>query len=958
MSSIDPGATGLPPVTPNIYSPTNSLAQRTLPLTLDTSVLSERTTSTLPPPDPDIPTLPIAEFYKNVNQSAIRQKIQEFLDAFNDSTKLKAIWLDAIDQAIALRDYITQIYAIVDLQNSILKQGQLSNARDTVNQAIEDYNVGVTGPGGDQEQTQILNNAINNYNGANSAYQSALQNYTNALDAQQTALNDYNSALNNWDNAMAAYLAGTITAADLENARAQFESAKSTFNASLANTNSAKSALDSAEINMQSATTALEAARDNYNAYVATRAAAVNQANTAIDAWNTLAARRNEQIVELNARRAALVPPLPPVPLIPLIPPINGLSFFTIPPRSDPSFATINTKVSNYNAQNNSINGFIGGQLNPRINQVNGTGYTPPINQEAGLQFLAGVTLIPVTGSSIPLLAIPTTAEQVNYTPFVPTDVVTIYLLPRLVILDNLKTSKDKANNYAKLQDNLNTEVRDLSGQQNSLGGAGASVAMSTISPRTLFKSPFLDSILSKQSFQAYFNVFGAPVQSPLIDQVGSITANLLTVIGLSSAGPANAILGQGAFGNINGESTVSVAVSLGFLKQISNVTSSEFLPQTILGLVTGEPSLSHLSAEQKQELANLISASVSESMLLIGLNDVARSLSIPGLTPQLLATVAGMTSQNALASFGGQLYAETLLAQHIEEQFTLTHEEAMGVSQSVLEQIFVGENEVPTPEQMQAGLAAALQSQLTDYLIESEAKIRAGEIADAVIDTIIAARMEQADIQKDAFRQAVMRGLQKFQNLDEREAARISGRIVASGDSVGSFVQSANGILPKVGLTEAEASTVVRSAVDAFNSKDPLLNPLSAPSLQKIASSADLAVLFKTEIVGALSSTVGNRRALEVAEDYGNLVFSDSNSVLNRLEQIDRFERKSISSLDNRVFERYLETTKGYKDPGTILDRLTAPGKALVSASVLGAPAANGISPMDNALGRAPLQG
>ena len=149
MTSIDPGASGIPPVTPNVYSPTNSLAARTMPLTFDASTLSEQISLSLPPPSPDNPTLPLAEYYQNVNGNAIRQKIQEFLDSFNDATKLSAMWRDAIDQAFALRDFINQIYTIVHLQNQILNQGQLTNSKNEVNDAIAAYNVGVTGPGGD-----------------------------------------------------------------------------------------------------------------------------------------------------------------------------------------------------------------------------------------------------------------------------------------------------------------------------------------------------------------------------------------------------------------------------------------------------------------------------------------------------------------------------------------------------------------------------------------------------------------------------------------------------------------------------------------------------------------------------------------------------------------------------------------------------------------------------------------
>ncbi|KAF3362286.1 hypothetical protein PHSC3_001115 [Chlamydiales bacterium STE3] len=948
MSSIDPNASSINPI-PRISANETGATSASAPLTVDVSTFSSSSSViNIPLPTSQTPTLTLAEFYQAVNDAALGQKLQEYTDAFNDAKNLSKMWQDAVDQAAALRDYINQIYAYVFLQKDLLEKYDIPGEQTALNEAIADYNNGVHA---DQAQVQLLNNAITEFNLAKNSYLTNLQAYNTAVGNQQQALDTYNSALNTWNAALESFQNGTIDAATLETYRSQFASAQATFSSANSAFLNIKSAFENSSAEYQAAANNLNTVTSNYNAYRQTRQTAVNNVNTAIDTWNATAILANVKIEQLNAIRMSLNPPLPPLQLMPMITGVNPLQPYEIPAGvPDPLVAQLNQSISNYN---NSAAGASASveAINGHVTVINNNGYTPPIAYTQGVSGVDSVPGLNVPSADLPTLEIPNFAPTLDYSPPEPIDVVTIYLEPRLAILNSLKSSIEDANRFQALMENLNRKVPDTNFA--NIGASTAGSAGSTI-PTQALSSPFVDAILSKQNFEAFFNIYGAPISSPLVDQLGASSARLLSLMGLSSAGPANTIVGQGTFGTVGSETALSAAVALGFLKQISNVSSSDFLPQSILGFLNGDPSLNTLSAAQKEELANLLAGSINASMLEIGLNEVARSFNLPGLVPQVLANVNGLTTQEAAASLGGQLYAETLLAKNIAEKSTLQHDEAMQVSQGILQEIFTGQNKViANAQDLQSQIVNAVLNQLNQAQSDSNARAKANEIADAVIEQIIADRMQQQDIQKDAYRQALIRGLQRVQNLDEREAARIATRIVGNNDAIASLNQSAIGVLPKIGLTENEIATVTNAATEAFNSKDPLLNPLSAPSLQKIVSSADLSTLFKTEVVGVLSPVIGNKKALQVAEDYGSLIFTAPNSVVNQLEAIERQERKSVNSFNNRQFDKYLDLTEMYRNPGNFLEKLTSPAKVLLSTGAVGGPSMQGTTSMDNNTGK-----
>ncbi|MGK5594177.1 MAG: hypothetical protein ACSNEK_02335 [Parachlamydiaceae bacterium] len=947
MSSIDPNSSSINPAIPPVTSDSEistSTSQTSSNPIFDTSVFDTTTVINIATPTSQTPTLSLADFYKAVNNASMEQRHQDYTDAFNDATALSKMWQDAIDQATALRDYINQIYTYVYLQKDILSF-DYTGLKNAINGAINDYNTGVAA---DQAQVQLLNDAINNYNNSKNAYLSSLQTYNTALANQQAALNSYNTALNAWNGALADYQNGLIDAATLESFRTQFETAQASYNSANSDLLAAKNAYDTASSHYAAASTALTTAKDNYNAYVQTRASSVDALNEAIDTWNTNATAINAKIAELNILRAKLDPPLPELELMPIIGDVNAIEPFVMPDESISSLVgDTNQKINDYNTLAATSQSLIT-TINNKIDVINANGYTPALTYPQDVPELQNIVGLNVVTGDIPEVEMPNLASPVSYTPPTYIDVLTIYLEPRLTILERLKESKQSADNFEKFIDNLNQKVPPTVS-----GGVGASTAgsLGAVNTTETLRNPFIDSILSKENFEAFFNIYGVPIGSALVDQIGASSARLLSLMGLSSAGPANTIVNQGAFGGVGSDKAVNTAVALGLVKQIANVTNSDFIKQSILNFMGNDSALSNLTDQQKEELAGLLAGSVNASFMQIALNEVARSLSLPGLNTQIQANVAGYASQEASTPLGHELYAKTLLAQQLEQQFNLQHEDAMSVGENVLARIFTGE--ALSPQELQTSIASAVQAQFAQAHLDNNLQARANEFADAVIQQIIFNKNQQLETQKDAFRHAIIDGLQRIQGLDGRESTKIANKITSNSDALASLNQAAAGALPKLGLTESEVNALLASATTAFNARDPLLNPLSSPTLQKMVSSADLATLFKAEVSSALSPVIGNKKALQVAEDYGSLIFTAPNSMMRQLEDIERQERKSVDSLANRQFDKYLDLTKMYRDPGAFLEKLTSPAKALLSTGAVGGPSMQGTTSMDNNVGQ-----
>lgn len=924
-------------------SPSNPYGIQSSPLTFNDAIFTSQVQASIPPPPSS--DIPLIKYYGQISEAQLQQALQEILTNFENATALSGMWKDAQDQAIALRSFINQIYAYVYLQQQVINNDNIDGQVNTLNQALTNYNTGVPN---DILQTQLMNDAISAFNQAQNDYNTALQTHGAAVTAQQQAQNTYNTALQTWQAALEAFNSGQIT--DLSGPQAAFEAAQATFNAAQAGFSAEEASYNAALLNYQSALSTFQSAQTAFNAYAAARNPAIIAANQAIDQWNTFATAENIKITKLNDIRATLTPPLPPLPLAPILNNIPLLQTVSAPGIS-PLQQQIEQRIQQYNAGVTSTNTSLNSSLNPLINLINST-YALSLPNVPDLQPMNDIPLL-AFGSDVPSLPTPTTINPINYSAPGFVDVITIYLEPRLVLIGLLKQSNEAAISFSNFTDARNdtSRVRDFAGQQNTLGGPGAGVSLTTLGRNAINTSPFLDQILSKQLYESIINEYGQRSASALVDWASALSVRLLAQSGLTAAGPGNKILDKTVYDNIKGHSAFNVAVSLGFLKQISNVTSGNFLPQSVLGFINNEPDLSNLSAAQKAELANLISGDISKNMLLIGLSDIARSLNLPGLTPQILAISTGLNTNEGLAALNNQVLAGVALSQALGKAFELSNAATDAISKAVLDQSIRTNAELE-----KTVLISSLQGELAGAGVPATAA-QINEIADAVMLEIIHVRQQQQELQKDAFRHEVAFGLQQAQNLSGDDALKIVNRLFNPISGLNDLSQAALTLLPKQGLTDAETASIVNQARSAYLAKEPSANPLSSFALQTVGAPGQIEGQFTAALNNALSPSIGVEKAKDVTSAYAGLLFSSPTSVLDTLQAIYRHEiQHQVKNLNRKEadvqLDQFVQANKLYSDPGNYLEKITSPAKTFLAISSVGGPSMQGTSSIDNTLG------
>lgn len=930
------GPSSLPPVGPN-----NPYAGHPGQVQFNDGAFTSQASMSIP--QPASADMPLLSYYGDLSATQLAAQLQEFLANFQNATKLNGMFKDAADQAASLRQFINQIYDYERIQNQI-NQDNIEGHETTLNNAYDQWNAGVAA---DAAQVSAMNAAIAAFNAAQGSYANSLQAYNNVVLSHQQAQQTYNTALEQYNAALEAFQSGADPdPAHLQAAEANFNAAKTTFDASQANFDAAQASFDAAKVTYQDALATYQAAKANYQQYVSTRGVAMIQVNAAISNWNAFAAQENLKIQDLNETRAQLSPPLPPLPLMPIISPV---SLPNAPdPTTDPLQFEVQANIQNYNVAANGTNNTLNNQTNPTIAAINASGFTPPLTYPVtNLSQMAALTLFPFNSNGLPAMTVPSPLAHINVSAPPLVDVIAIYLEPRLVLLGILEQSRNSAELSSDFIDNrmgVGLKIPDFAGKENTQGSQGGGVALNTLGKKGIASDPHLSSILGKQFYESVINRYGVPAGSALVSYSGALLPRLLTYLGLASAGPGNDLINPLSYG-AKALSTLNVATSLGFLKQITSLTSSEFLKQNVMGVMESDPDLSSLDASQKQELAKLVAGDLANGLLQVGLSSVARSLDMPGLTPQIIANISGQTSDEAVPVVGRQLYLESILGVKLQQELNLSADQVNIVTKEGIQGLMTVGGGMAYD-----ALTDSIVSQLNGLGLSGPAT--AEQVKKAVGEFALQQQQDQgAEVLHlfQMFRDAVSSGLQRMQGLSDSEADKIAGRIVGQGDTLDTIRQRAQNILPKHGLTDAEAADIIAKASQAY--ADGQDNPLTSFTLSRVGSLTELSQVFAKGISDALSPVIGETKALAEAENYGRLVFTSPNSVTSTLEAIHHEQKQRINTLDNREVDQFKEAMKLYQDTGD----WTSPAKALLATSAVGGPSLQGTTSAERQTTRRP---
>lgn len=926
-----------------------------------------------PPLDASNPRLSISDFYGAISSANLSQKLREYLDDLNDPLFRKALMKFAAEQASYMAEVITLVYKYDSLRMQ-LENLDLPGKANRINNALGLYGGGTAS---DNNQLHILNSATNTYNSAQSNYQNSLIGYQSALNTFETSQNTYSTALGNWNAALSAFQAGTITQSQLETARGVFQNASNQFDTAKTTFASAQNTFDTAKTNWNNAVSTYTSAVNSYNAYATARSPALGSINSAINDWNAAYGSASNIIAQMNSIRNELG--LAPVSSTGTLSSVTGLPIAMIP--SGPS--TIRNSVQNDINQDNALITSINattGTIGGRVNAINAGGYTPALTTPAILVAILG---LPSTDSNSNAQTYPDTTVPGSIAISTPADedLIETYLLPRIAILIDIKNKTNKEEIFR--EDTDNPPVDQVSGKSVISGGAGGSI-LGAANGTGIAASPFLSKILSKHAFEAVLNVYGVPEGSALVDQIGALYTQIETNAGLASAGPASQILDNAVLTGINGKTAVDAAVALGNLSVVSDLAGSSELRAAISALIDNDPTLANLTPEQKTALLNTIVGEVGASLVKSALNEVARALGLPGLTPQILAIVAGVTEHDPLASFSQQLFRNVLFAQEIAKEFQISDTEANALIENALASLArvgplpyapITPTPIATPKAAVAAPAPKeapvvkenVPPQLAgDPLVEQQALVEKSVTEQLVKTGIVRSEVEQkvqrassiasdgvkqellkSDITKsNAFKDSLLKSFTKLE-LDPVKADLIAAEVPIAP------INEVTKLLVDKGLTLPEASQVATAALSAAERNDPARNPLSSFIVQQLGTTTEMAGLLKGQIVSILSPAVGMRTALDVAENYGSLIFSSANSVTNVLQVNERrLDAISYFIHDVRINENYREATVSYRSPELAPDSPLKLGKTLLLAGIPGGLSNQGLTSQDNTVG------
>lgn len=915
----------------------------------------------IPPASTNDPT--ISDYYNSVSLPQLQANYQQIIQQLEDPALLKGMFVNAQQDMASLRNFIAEIYQYVNTQTQLLKIN-FNTAISDANSAISSYDLTANT---DQQQIAALNNAIEAYNMAQSHYNTATNTYDTAVSAYNTNLVTYNEAVATFQAALITYqnsAQGPTDQQTLAQAQATFDAAQSTFNTQQTTFNTAQTTYDTAQTSFDTAQGQLQAAASVYNTYIATRNTQLNSLITQFNSYNTIASVVNGEIQTLNSIRSTLKPPLPPLAMMPIIPIVTDLPGFSLPtPGSDAAVNQANSDIANFNnnelaTYNNSL-----GTINPLIAQ-----FTPTQPQLSPFLPIPTIPTTDATSNDLSLIVTtnPAHIPTITFTPPQALDIVSIYLDPRLPVINyvnNIKQNQANNNSYYEAKAGLiNAEKKGATaGSAASLGGPGSGTAMATVSSDYSGKhNPTVVGSLGRQIYSSFFNFQGVSLGSPVVDQVTQFGSNIAAVNGLTAAAPGAAIIGTSSVNTTSGPGSVSLAVSLGFLKTTSEAVNSDFIASTIQGYLAQDPTLSTLSPAQKQDVTNLLAADLSTSLVSTAISQVARELNLPGLIAQVVANVAaeGQGQGGETQGFSGALFFTSVtLAQNLEKDAGLSAQEAQQISGAILSSLLktsVSQSALAAQSQVVSAVASAL----TDY---NFSQAQAGALAQKSYEQA-QATIQGIQAQEQTQRSAIL--------SNALSSALTSDDVINNGVKANTLIQQLNlgsvlenlqngqanlaNQLQNSGLSSIEANSVATHALNSFNLQDPLQNPLRTSLIQGAISPAELATYFKNEVATRLAPTVGAGNALDAASTYASLLFTDPNSLLNvKARSEAKYSAATNQTYAERLLSDYISSLNQYTNPSHLLATLNDPAKVLLTGGSVGGLETQGMSFMSNNVGQ-----
>ncbi|MFV0339103.1 MAG: hypothetical protein ACK5MA_00525, partial [Parachlamydiaceae bacterium] len=493
----------------------------------------------------------------------------------------------------------------------------------------------------------------------------------------------------------------------------------------------------------------------------------------------------------------------------------------------------------------------------------------------------------------------------------------------------------------------------------NLQGGSGASTNITTVNFVASANNPFLASDLSKQGLDAYFNQYGVPLGSALVDQIGALISNFNTNVNpLLSASDAQAILNNGAITVDGGLLSVRAAVALGNLSVLSSTSQQEALITALRNLLTTSPEFNALAADQQVAFLTGLANELIGIQLIKGLQELGDLIGLPGLVPQLLAHIAGLTTNAALGNFLSQLYYTNTLSQLLPSLLGISQQQADAVAADVLKTAQQNQSEI-TQQSIVDAIVRQIGQGAVDQAAVNQAAAQADALSSQAVSDQIAAR-DQA--QRSAYQDSVASSLQQGNLATEQQTQTLIQRLqVTTSQQFDDITLSA---LRNFNLSQEQINEIIRQA----NAVSALRGTIS----NNLVSLSDIQAAFQTATTNVLKPVVGQTQAEEVSSQFAQLIFEPSrnSALVTSAQNVHRFNIDSPDTILNRlsvtaedvvtadgsnqparIFEQYRSASTALQDPLNAPSSPLKTGETLVIAGMASGPATMGILGTDKPL-------
>lgn len=987
---INPNSSSIPNITPTGPGPAGFTPLEKLLIDAFTPSIGEVLPT--PPVDASNPQITMAEFFSSVSSAQLKQKLQDYLNQITDPLLRQKLLDEVVNRSIAIADVIT---LIVEYRELLFKLDEinLKGKQQNLNNAINDYN---TNNGQDSTNINAMNDAIDSYTTAQNNYQSALSTYQSALTTFTSAQNTYDSALATWNAALNAFNAGTITQSQLNSAKSTFDTAKATFTSAQGTMNNATNSFNSAKNDWLAAQSDLDAATATYNTYVASRDseldAATKDYNKAIQkALPILTDMAN--ILTFLFGSSFLVNPSE----------YTGAGLPTFDQNSPPPGPNtlrdgVQATLDGSNSSTANINVLIS-QITSIMTTINSGGYTPPPTLTPP-PTVSDIADLPTENSNYNLSHLsytPPTTNTFNFDALTEFD--TNFLTVMLQAVDEYNKTSEKEDRFQKQFTDVIAQfiVNTL---PNESVGVGSSVSVTSNQVTGTRSNPHLQGALSKHVFETVLNVYGVPAGSPLVDQYGALLFGYETALSITSAGTAKQILGDNPISGETGKTAASASLSLGFLNQVADLVNGTRITEDVTRIVNSDATLASLTPEVKAALIETLVQEAGATLIKSALNQLAASIDLPGLVSQILANLSTLVlapsetppPQTNLKEVVSQL----ILSQELSKQLNISRATADRIVQNAIQEL-ARENQIATQDAISKAILDQIRSDQALNAAVSAQSAQQSAIAadneqtqisaDAALEAEIHASVVKADeasasrvqaeqerstrAKQDAFFNALAANLEA-QQVDPAKRKRLIDiyrptvlNALISGLIKPNFLEALTNHLIKLPMTQEEANLAATTALSEANKKDATLNPLSTFIGNQVLGLNSLSALFKVQVSHILSPVVGQRKALEVAEDYGRLIFAAPNSTTKLME----LNEKHLSTLDGynfntRIFEDYRNAAQIFINPTAAAENPLHKGNVVLLSGPAAGLSVKGTTSADNTLGplafrnKNPIQG